>query len=71
MRKNLFFNFYCRYEITRDYKEKHIPYRLTLNNNACGEAEKVNITSGIVRAVSQKSQYEKKLFFPISTVDMK
>jgi hypothetical protein len=63
MSKNLFFNFYCRYEITRDYTGKHIPYRLTLNNSACGDAEKVIITSGIVRAAIQKSIYEKKLVF--------
>jgi len=58
MSKNLFFNFYCRYEITRDYTGK-----LTLNNSACGDAEKVITTSRIVTAASQKSQYEKKLVF--------
>jgi hypothetical protein len=52
-----------QYEISRGYIEKHVPYRLTRNNSACGDAEKVSITSGIVGAASQKSQYEKKLFF--------
>ncbi len=63
MREKKKFSSICRYEISRDYIEKHIPYRLTLNNSAGGAAEKVIITSVIVRAASQKSQYEKKLVF--------
>jgi hypothetical protein len=75
-KKLFFFNFYCIYEITRDYKKNifftDFRYEITrdykktysfLTDTACGDAERMIATSGIVGAASQKFQCEKKLVF--------